>query len=214
LGRYAATVDETGAGKNPLRVEQSFNQAGPRITARVKAKGASMHWGNEPAGTEDRQLLRSCASMGQTPVWAVPSKRDGLAMTLAISNRRLVRFELIEGGMNTDLMVGFMKDLFAENLRRVFLILDNLRVHHAMPVTGWFEGQSEKIEVIFLPPHSPASNPDEYLNREFMTCLLLSNRVPSKSALLEKKNAFMEFLRETSQQVSAYFKHAAVRRAS
>ena len=152
--------------------------------------------------------------MGQTPVLAAPSKRHGLAMISAISNQGLVRFEFIEGAMNTDLLIGFMEGLIADSTRKVFLILDNLRVHHAKLVTEWLHEHREKIEVFYLPPYSPELNPDEYLNREFKTRLRLSDRAPNKSALLEKANAFMEFLKETPQRVMAYFKHSAVRYAS
>ena len=46
----------------------------------------------------------------------------------------------------------------------MFLILDNLRVHHARVVKAWLEEKKELIEVFYLPVYSPELNPDEYLN--------------------------------------------------
>lgn len=200
--------------QNPLKVEQWINETYPQIMARAKVEGATIYWGDETAVAEDGHWLRGYAPMGQTPVLAAPSKRHGLTMILAISNQGLVRFEFIEGAMNTDLMIGFLQGLIADSTRKVFLILDNLRVHHAKLVTEWLQEHQEKIEVFYLPPYSPELNPDEYLNREFKTRLRSSDRAQSKSALLEKANAFMEFLKETPQRVMAYFKHSAVRYAS
>lgn len=200
--------------QNPLKVEQWINEAYPQIMARAKAEEATIYWGDETAVAEDGHWLRGYAPMGQTPVLAAPSKRHGLTMISAISNQGLVRFEFIEGAMNTDLMIGFLQGLIADSTRKVFLILDNLRVHHAKLVTEWLEQHQEKIEVFYLPPYSPELNPDEYLNREFKTRLRLSDRAQSKSALLEKAQTFMEFLKETPQRVMAYFKHSAVRYAS
>lgn len=200
--------------QNPLKVEQWINETYPQIMARAKVEGATIYWGDETAVAEDGHWLRGYAPMGQTPVLAAPSKRHGLTMISAISNQGLVRFEFIEGAMNTDLMIGFLQGLIADSTRKVFLILDNLRVHHAKLVTEWLQEHQEKIEVFYLPPYSPELNPDEYLNREFKTRLRSSDRAQSKSALLEKANAFMEFLRETPQRVMAYFKHSAVRYAS
>lgn len=200
--------------QNPLKVEQWINETYPQIMARAKTEGATIYWGDETAVAEDGHWLRGYAPMGQTPVLAAPSKRHGLTMISAISNQGLVRFEFIEGAMNTDLMIGFLQGLIADSTRKVFLILDNLRVHHAKLVTEWLQEHQEKIEVFYLPPYSPELNPDEYLNREFKTRLRLSDRAQSKSALLEKANAFMEFLKETPQRVMAYFKHSAVRYAS
>lgn len=200
--------------QNPLKVEQWINETYPQIMARAKVEGATIYWGDETAVAEDGHWLRGYAPMGQTPVLAAPSKRHGLTMISAISNQGLVRFEFIEGAMNTDLMIGFLQGLIADSTRKVFLILDNLRVHHAKLVTEWLQEHQEKIEVFYLPPYSPELNPDEYLNREFKTRLRSSDRAQSKSALLEKANAFMEFLKETPQRVMAYFKHSAVRYAS
>ncbi len=200
--------------QNPLKVEQWINETYPQIMARAKTEGATIYWGDETAVAEDGHWLRGYAPMGQTPVLAAPSKRHGLTMISAISNQGLVRFEFIEGAMNTDLMIGFLQGLIADSTRKVFLILDNLRVHHAKLVTEWLQEHQEKIEVFYLPPYSPELNPDEYLNREFKTRLRLSDRAQSKSVLLEKANAFMEFLKETPQRVMAYFKHSAVRYAS
>ena len=138
--------------QNPLKVEQWINEAYPQIMARAKAEEATIYWGDETAVAEDGHWLRGYAPMGQTPVLAAPSKRHGLTMISAISNQGLVRFEFIEGAMNTDLMIGFLQGLIADSTRKVFLILDNLRVHHAKLVTEWLEQHQEKIEVFYLPP--------------------------------------------------------------
>ncbi|MDP3871917.1 MAG: IS630 family transposase [Methyloversatilis sp.] len=159
--------------QNPLKVEQWINEAYPQIMARAKAEEATIYWGDETAVAEDGHWLRGYAPMGQTPVLAAPSKRHGLTMISAISNQGLVRFEFIEGAMNTDLMIEFMEGLITDSAGKVFLILDNLRVHHAKLVTEWLQEHQAKIEVFYLPPYSPELNPDEYLNREFKTRLRL-----------------------------------------
>jgi transposase len=46
----------------------------------------------------------------------------------------------------------------------VFLVLDNLRVHHSKVVQAWLEAHREQIEVFFLPSYSPELNPDEFMN--------------------------------------------------
>lgn len=57
-----------------------------------------------------------------------------------------------------------MKRLVRDTKRKVLLILDNLRVHHAKKVKVWLAKHRDEIEVFFLPPYSPEHNPDEYLN--------------------------------------------------
>jgi transposase len=50
--------------------------------------------------------------------------------------------------------------------KKVFLILDNLRVHHSKKVTAWLVKHSTEIEVFYLPPYAPEYNPDELLNAD------------------------------------------------
>ena len=48
----------------------------------------------------------------------------------------------------------------------VFLVMDNLKVHHCKPVKEWLEKNKERIEVFYLPSYSPELNPDERLNAD------------------------------------------------
>jgi transposase len=196
--------------QNPVKVNAWLNEAYPAIAARAKAEDAQIYWGDETAVAEDGHWIRGYAPAGQTPVLAAPSKRHGLTMMSALNNQGLVRFEFIEGAMNTDLLIGFMERLIADAKRKVFLILDNLKVHHANLVTAWLAEHKNKIEVFYLPPYSPEINPDEYLNRDFKTTLRSSDRASTKKALLDKAMAFMQFLNATPERVKAYFSHAAV----
>jgi transposase len=58
-----------------------------------------------------------------------------------------------------------MKRLIKSTNRKVFLILDNLNVHHGKTVLQpWLDANKDKIEVFYLPSYSPELNPDEYFN--------------------------------------------------
>ena len=48
----------------------------------------------------------------------------------------------------------------------MFLILDNLRVHHSKLVKAWLADKTEKIKVFYLPSYSPQLHPDERLNAD------------------------------------------------
>ena len=51
-------------------------------------------------------------------------------MVSAINNQGKLRFMTYEGKMNQKRLIEFMKRLIKSNDRKVFLILDNLSVHH------------------------------------------------------------------------------------
>lgn len=115
--------------------------------------------------------------------------------------------------MNTDLFIGFMERLIADSSQKVFLILDNLKVHHAK-LSAWLAERKDQIEVFYLPPYSPEIKPDEYLNRDFKTELRSSDRAAGKKALLHKATTFMERLIKMPERVMAYFKHSAIQYAA
>ena len=76
-------------------------------------------------------------------------------MVSAINNQDKVRFHVYDRTMNADVLIDFMKRLIKDADRKVILILDNLRVHHAKVVRAWLEDHREMIEVFYLPSYSP-----------------------------------------------------------
>ena len=85
-------------------------------------------------------------------------------MISAITNQGKVRFMIYEDTMTAQVLIKFMTQLIKGAAAKIFLILDNLRVHHAKLVDEWLKANKDKIEVFFLPAYSPELNPDEYLN--------------------------------------------------
>jgi len=47
--------------------------------------------------------------------------------------------------------------------KKILLVLDNARYHHAKILKPWLEDTSEVLELFFLPPYSPDLNPIEML---------------------------------------------------
>ena len=59
----------------------------------------------------------------------------------------------------------FLQSLLRHRKRgkKILLILDNGRYHHARLVTPWLRLHKNQIELLFLPPYSPDLNPIERL---------------------------------------------------
>ena len=87
--------------------------------------------------------------------------------------------------------------------------MQNLRVHHATLVKEWLADKTDKIELVFLPPYAPESNPDEYLNRHVKTALRTGAVSHDKKTLLENATTFMRQLATMPEMVKAYFRHPA-----
>ena len=143
-------------------VESEF----PGISERAKTENAEIFFGDETGLQNQATCLRGYAPIGQTPVVRTEAKHIKINMLSAISNRGKLRFMLYKDNMNADKLIDFMWRLVHDSRKKVFLILDNLRVHHAKKVNAWLEKHKNEIEVFYLPPYAPEYNPDELLNSD------------------------------------------------
>ncbi len=65
-----------------------------------------------------------------------------------------MRFMCFKGALNAGRFITFLSRLIKDAPNRIFLIVDNLRVHKSVKVSQWVEGGDE-IELHFLPPYAP-----------------------------------------------------------
>jgi hypothetical protein len=59
--------------------------------------------------------------------------------------------------MNAKTFLKFVKRLIKDATQKIFLILDNLRVHHSYVVKEWLDNHKDEIELFFC-PHIPLSS--------------------------------------------------------
>ena len=131
-------------------------------------------------------------------------------MISTVTNKGTLRFMIFEESFTTKVFLRFLNRLVKGSKAKIFLILDNLRVHHAKALKPWLEKNKDKIELFYLPPYSPELNPDELLNQD-----VKSNAVGRKRArtLRELKNNIMQYLfgtQKSPELVKSYFQKAEV----
>jgi transposase len=200
--------------QRPADVERWLATEYPHIQARAKAENAEIYWADETAVKQDTAWVRGYAPAGKTPVLPHAARWSHVTMISAVTNQGLVRFAFHQGAINTERFIDFMDRLIQEaEGRKVFLILDNLRVHHARDVKAWLAERTEAIEAFYLPSYTPEANPDEYLNRDLKTVLRSQEPKRTTHDLWSAARAFMEFLQRTPERVRAYFTHPSVRYA-
>lgn len=85
-------------------------------------------------------------------------------MVSAVTNQGKVQFMIYSETMNAERLIEFLKQLIQSSTRKIYLILDNLKVHRSKVVKEWVEKSQDKIALFFLPSYSTEMNPDEYLN--------------------------------------------------
>ena len=198
----------------PDRVRLWLKNEYPAIQRRAKAEGAEIYWGDETAVRQDGHWVRGFAPAGLTPELALPGGRHAsTSMISAITNQGLVRFRFFDGALDTDRFIEFLGDLVKDAERKVYLIVDNLRVHHARLVKEWLAPRKEQIEVFYLQSYTPELNPDEYLNRDLKTTLRSGAVARTSAALFESARQAMEKIATMPERIRSYFNHEAVRYA-
>lgn len=178
----------------------------PKIAAAAKAEGAEIHWLDETGVNNQAVYQRSFAPRGKTPRTTKPANREKISLISTVTNQGTMRFRLYEGGLKKEKLIVFLDDLLAETGRKLFVIMDNLRVHKSEAVRDFAGKNKDRITLFYLPPYAPEHNPDEYLNND------LKQNVHRKSGLpLDKKRlkatvlAYMRHIHKSPAKVRSYF---------
>jgi transposase len=186
----------------------------PEIHAKAKKEKAEIYWGDETGIQNDANRERGFSPIGTPPTLLVDVKKVKVNMISAISNNGRMRFMLYKKTMTAQVLISFMSRLIKDAGRKVFLILDNLRVHHSKAVREWLTTHMEHIEVYHLPSYSPELNPDEYLNGALKEKVHRGLRVRNYDGLTYKVRSFMLKLSRRPWVVVNFFKHPKVQYAA
>lgn len=200
--------------QNPKAVKKWLDEEYPAIHAKAQAEKAEIYWGDETGLRNDCQHGRGYAPKGKTPVIRLNAKRERINMISAITNQGKVRFCMYDSTMNVAVMIDFCERLIRSADRKVILILDNLRVHHAKDFKKWLAKHEEEIEVFYLPSYSPELNPDEYLNCDLKAGVHGGKPARNGEQLKSKTLSHMRMLQNRPARVQKYFKHEKIRYAA
>ena len=141
--------------QDQVKIDKWLNEEFSGITERANAENAEIFFGDETNIQNTCNYMRGYAPKGQTPVVRTESQKFKINMLSAVSKRGKLRFVLYKDNMDSDKLIDFMRRLVHDSVKKVFLILDNLRVHHSKKVQTWLEKHKEEIEVFYLPPYAP-----------------------------------------------------------
>jgi transposase len=200
--------------QRPVEVKAWLDNSYPVIAGRAKVEGAEIHWGDETGLRSDDVRGRFFAPKGKTPVVRVNSKRENVGLISTVTNQGKVRWMVLNGALDSARLIAFLKRLVKDAKRKVFLILDNLRVHHAKLVKAWLAKYQDEIEVFYLPSYSPELNPDEMLNADLKQAVTTKAPVRTKGQLLKVTTSHMRKLQKSPERVKSYFEHAPVKYAA
>ena len=194
--------------QNSEAVQKWLQEEYPAVKEQAKKENALIFWMDETAVQNCSNLVRGYSPKGQTPLLKVETKKMHINMVSAINNSGKVFFKIYQDAMNADLLEDFCERLIKEQGgRKVYLICDNLRVHHANIFRAWLEERQNQIAVYYLPSYSPEYNPDEYLNNDLKQNIAIQPQAKEVSDIQGYTESFMNGLSENPKHVQTYFEN-------
>ena len=149
--------------RDPEFVESWRKKEFPEIRRLAKKERATVYFSDEAGVRSDFHAGTTWALKGQTPVVPATGQRFGMNLISAISPRGDFRFMTVEGRMNAEKFIEFLKRLIHNASRPVFLIVDRHPSHRAKKVLAFVRSTEGRLRLFFLPPYSPDLNPDEHV---------------------------------------------------
>lgn len=153
--------------QEPDKVKAYLDQTYPEAVAQARAHRARLYFVDEAAFRSDAHRGTTWGKRGQTPVIKdnggrfYPEGHKGFKLISAVSARGDLHFDVIEGGMDAEKFIDFLRKLRQDAGCPIFVIADNARYHHSKKVQAFLETQVGQIMLAFLPAYSPELNPDE-----------------------------------------------------
>ncbi len=117
----------------------------------------------------------------------------------------------------------FLKRLVKDAKQKVFLIVDNMRVHHAKAVIAWLAQQKDEIESFYLPAYAPEhkpplttppssarrslwlASPDEYLDNDLKKTIRNKPRAKTRDDLVAITSSILKSIQRRPHRVKSYF---------
>ena len=146
--------------RDPAAIEAWKRDTYPSIAARAKRLGAEIYFWDESGFRADAVQGRTWGVKGETPIVAVPGKRQSVSAASAVNAKGSFWFATYKGGMSADLFVEMLKQIMRRRRKPLFLVIDSLPAHKAKLVRDYVETTNGKLKLYFLPGYAPELNPD------------------------------------------------------
>jgi transposase len=191
--------------QDPATIERWLTEEYPSIVHQAHQEHGEIHWGDETGIQNTCHHGRGYAPCGETPVVEQPGQRIRLNMISTVTNQGKIRFMVYETTMTSVLLITFLSRLIKDAPHKVFLIVDNLKVHRSQAVQAWLSVHRQQIEVFYLPAYAPERNPDEYLNCDLKGGIQTTPAARTVGELKKKVISHMKRLQHLPQRVKTYF---------
>lgn len=152
--------------RDPKKIEIWLTETYPAIKVKAMSEGARIYWGDEMGIQSTDNRGKTYGIKGKTPVINKTGSRFKCNMLAAISPQGFMNWMVFEDNFTSAKFINFLGRLVRQIKQKIFLILDNHRVHHSKKVKAYVEKHKDKLELFYLPPYCPDMNPQELVNQD------------------------------------------------
>jgi len=186
----------------------------PKIQARAKRSGAVIFFAGEAGIRSDFHAGTTWAPRGETPVVPAAGARFGINLMSAISPRGELRFMVVDGRVNAERFIEFLKRLQEGVEQPIFLIVDGHPSRRARKTLDFVRSTRGRLQLFFLPPYSPELNADELVWNHLKTHGVGRRIVQAKGELKAMAIGHLRSLPRTPSRLRAFFRERHVRYAA
>lgn len=166
LGFSAQKPIKLAYERDPKKVKEWLLKTYPKIKERAIKEGARIYWGDEMGLQSSDNRGRTYGLKGETPVIKKTGSRFKCNMLAAISPQGFMNWMVFEDSFTSKKFIEFLRRLVRQIKQKVFLIVDNHKVHHSKKVKDYIQKYKDKIELFHLPAYCPDMNPQELVNQD------------------------------------------------
>ena len=178
----------------------------PKIQRRAKARKATIYFADEARVQSDYHSGTTWAPVGQTPVISGTGARYSINLISAVSARGEMRFMGVDGKLNAQRFVEFLKRLLHNAENPVFLVVDGHPVHRSGVVRRFIDQSEGMLELYFLPGYSPELNPSEHVWSQLKHHTVGKQRVEGPEQLYQLVISALRRIQKLPELVRAFFR--------
>jgi transposase len=125
-----------------------------------------------------------------------------------------MRWKDFDGALNSDILIGSRHRLVKGAGRKIYPILDNLRLHHGKPVKAWLAELKHELEVFYLHSYSPELNLHEMANADLNRAVTKLAPACTKLQLVKAAARHLSSVQRQPERIRSQFQHEQARDAA
>jgi len=209
-GDLPRSVQKKHYKQNEKETQEWISVTYPGIAERAKKENAEIYWMDETGIQNTSNYVKGYARKGKTPTLPIATKHIRVNMIAAITNQGKLSFHFYSEKMNQDLLMSFLTRLIRHKDKKVYVITDNLNVHHGLRIQEWNKENAKKIQFFYLPSYAPELNPVEYLNNNLKYEIAKKGYSKDADEIRVKAMGVMRSLQSKKNRIIDFFKNEHV----